>query len=53
MNIPACSAQPRSPDLWQGRERCAEDCSIECEHANMSWSVREYYASANHAYAGN
>jgi hypothetical protein len=53
MSIPVCSAQPRSPDQWQGKGRCARDCSAECEYANMLWSAREYYASANHAYTGN
>jgi hypothetical protein len=53
MNIPVCSAQPRSPDQWQGIARCAKDCSVECEYANMLWSAREYYASANHANTGN
>jgi hypothetical protein len=53
MSIPACSAQPRNLGQWQGKEKCAEDCSVKCEHANMLWSTREYYASANHANTGD
>jgi hypothetical protein len=53
MSIPACSAQLHSLDQSLGRVRYAEDCSIECEHANIAWSIRESYTSANHAYAGN